>query len=353
MNYYKPSTQISETNKLRERAVLGGYYCGYDALHEIFQAKPGYPLFVAGAPHSGKTEFIMQLLINWSKAYGWRHFVYFGESGTGAEIIAELAHKYIGKPYRKMKLVNGKVIEDPFAMSEAERVTAEAFIDEHFVILDLESEKATKHSLTLDEFYQEKRAAQDELGVTFNTSVADPYNDFDMDLSTHGGREDLFLKDVLRNVRIESKRTNCIDILINHVASLPPQKIEEKWFSPPAMPNQWAGGQTWHRRAFTMLLVYRPPEGLESPVTGLKYTENQTQIINQKAKPKGSGKLGVADLFYDWKSGGFYEKKYNKDLQAFEAEKETTRIKSKAIPAALLEPEKLTQSETLAAEPPF
>ena len=339
MNYYKPSTQAQEANKLRERAVLGGYYCGYESLDKIYQAKPGYPLFIAGAPHSGKTELVQQLLINWSIAYGWKHFVYFGESGSGAEVIAELAFKYIGKPYRKMKLVDGEAVVDPYAMNESERVSAEAFIDEHFVILDLEGDKATQTSLTLEQFYQEKHKAQQEYGITFNTSVGDPYNDFDMDLQKHGGREDLYLKDALRNVRIESKKNNSIDILLNHVASLPPQKSQSgKWFSPPAMPNQWAGGQTWHRRAFTMLLVYRPPEGEESPVTGLLYASNQTQVINQKAKPKGSGSLGVADLYFDWKTNNFMEQGFGDEHGPFELKKEAVRVKANAVPQSLLEP---------------
>ncbi len=62
--------------------------------------KKGYPLFVAGNPGSGKTEFIFEILINTSIMYGWKHFIYCGEGGNIEHIYNELLFKYLQKPYK-------------------------------------------------------------------------------------------------------------------------------------------------------------------------------------------------------------------------------------------------------------
>ena len=74
---------------------------------------------------------------------------------------------------------------------------------------------------------------------------------------------------------------------------------------PPALPNEWAGGRTWWRRAFTMLLVYRPPKSLTNE-DGQPVEPNEAWIINQKSKPKGTGKIGRVSIFWDWKKNGYY-----------------------------------------------
>ena len=74
---------------------------------------------------------------------------------------------------------------------------------------------------------------------------------------------------------------------------------------PPALPNEWAGGRTWWRRAFLMLLVYRPPVFLTDSL-GNNFADNETHVYCQKAKPKGIAKLGMKSIFYDWKTNRYY-----------------------------------------------
>lgn len=87
-------------------------------------------------------------------------------------------------------------------------------------------------------------------------------------------------------------------------------------FAPPALKNEMNGGVAWSRRAFTVLLVYRPPSNDQ-----LKFGKHlvttgpaESWIICQKAKPKDVAQLGRAILYYDQGSGRFYERKDPTDL---------------------------------------
>lgn len=298
--------------EFREKSIERGLFPGFDDLYDIFSLKPGYPLFIAGSPFSGKTEFALELQISATEQYGWKHFMALGETGKMEEQIAELSHKIVGKPYRK----KSKDQPDYFAMTEAEVVYAHMVIDEHFVFVDFEGEESSITSTSLLNFYKMADEAEKEYGIKFNTTLFDPFNDADENLEDYGGREDKYLKDVLRICRIDARKNNRINILVNHIADVKfmiDEKTKRRYY-PPAMPNEWAGGRTWHRRAFTMLLVYRPP-AFRCNEHGEPYRENETIIYNQKAKPKGSGKIGHCSLFWNWKKNRFYES-FNDEIYA-------------------------------------
>jgi len=302
--YFRAFDRFDQVSELREQSVTRGYFPGFDCLYEIFSLKPGYPLFIAGSPFSGKTEFALELAILTAELYGWKHFVNLGETGNVDEQIAEIAHKYIGKPFR----IKTKNELNNFAMNDTEKTRAIHFINEHFVFCDLENSESKINSLSIKQFYDLADEAERELEIKFNTTIFDPFNDAEENLNDYGGREDKYLKEVLKESRISSKKNNRIDILVNHIADIKPivEKGTGKRYTPPALPTEWAGGRTWHRRAFTMLLVYRPPTWLKNEY-GEPYKENETVIYNQKAKPKGTGKIGNCSLFFDWKKNRFYE----------------------------------------------
>ena len=292
MGYHKAENKGSELQTLRDTGWAKGETTGFAPMDEAFTLLKGYPIFVAGAPHSGKTELIIEKLLNTSVINNWKHFVYLGENGEVEEIIADLCYKYIGKPF---KVATG------YAMSDAERVTAEYFINEHFVFLDDEKD------LTLKEFYDEVTSAEDELGIKFDTTLFDPFNDAIDESATMGGTHH-WLNRELKMVRKVSKANKRIDILINHIADVPTtvDKDTGQAYLRAALPNEWNGGRTWWRRGFLMLLVYRPPAWLKDE-NGIEYGENVSLVIVQKAKPKGIATYGAtARLYWDWKHNRYY-----------------------------------------------
>jgi len=286
MKYFKLNNKINELKAFSEHGHKDIKSSGLSALDSIFMLKKGYPLFIGGAPYSGKTEFCFEVLVNTSILYGWKHFIYCGEGGNVEHIYAELLHKYLQKPYQ---------FADP-----KDQLNAEYFISEHFIIANHDND------FTISEFYETVAEAEKEYNIKFDTTVFDPFNDIKEELEKFGGREDKFLADVLKQVRISSKANNRIDIVLNHIADVRAQITPEGVrYLPAALANEWAGGRTWWRRAFTMILVYRAPICLKDP-QGMPFAENETHIIIQKSKPKGIGRTGKASIFWDWKKNRYY-----------------------------------------------
>jgi hypothetical protein len=320
MKYFRLENKLSDLKTFSEHGHKDIKSSGLSVLDSIFMLKKGYPIFIGGAPYSGKTEFAFEVLINTSILYGWKHFIYCGEGGNIEHIYAELLHKYLNKPYKYAE--------------EKDKVSAEYFISEHFIIANHDND------FTISEFYDTVIEAEKEYGIKFDTTMFDPFNDIKEELEKFNGREDKFLADVLKQVRISSKVNNRIDILLNHIADVRAQQTQEGIrYLPAALPNEWAGGRTWWRRAFTMILVYRAPVCLKD-VQGMPYAENETHIIVQKSKPKGIGKTGKASIFWDWKKNRYYCYEGNQQLYSCE----TIESINKDIKSVLSPSKDFTQS---------
>lgn len=292
--YFKLTDVSVELFELRDKGVEKGESCGLVALDEYFTLKKGFPLFIAGAPFSGKTEFALEILLNASILYGWKHFIYVGEGGDVQNIFGELIHKHAQQPYIKTS---------PYAIDDTQFLHSQMFILKHFVVANHDRE------FTVGEFYASVAEAEQEYGWKFDTTLFDPFNDIKEEVEGFGGREDKYLASALKTVRVDAKKNNRINILVNHIADVRAVQDQStgRRYMPPALPNEWAGGRTWWRRAFTMLLVYRPPTFLNDE-NGAPYLDNETHIHVQKSKPKGIGRVTKTpvSIFFDWKKNRYY-----------------------------------------------
>lgn len=289
--YFRLMDVATDVIELRINGIERGKDCGIYSLNEFFSLKKGFPLFVAGAPFSGKTEFVLDVLLNTSLLYGWKHFIYVGEGGDVQNVFGELIHKHAEKPFVK---------ENPYSSDDKQFSESMAFIQKHFVIANHDKE------FTVSDFYATVLEAEEELKIKFDTTLFDPFNDIKDETEVFGGREDKYLASALKMVRIDAKRHGRINILVNHIADVKMITDREgRRFMPPAAPNEWAGGRTWWRRAFTMILVYRPPFWMKDDA-GMPYAENESHIYIQKSKPKGIGKVGMGKIFWDWKKNRYY-----------------------------------------------
>ena len=270
MEYFKIENKINELKHFAEHGLTDLKSTGIVALDEYFMIKKGYPLFIAGNPGAGKTEFTFEILMNTSILYGWKHFIYCGEGGNIEHIFYELIHKYLEKPYKYA--------------TEVDKAKAEYFISEHFIIANHDSD------YTISEFYDLVAKTEKELNIKFDTTVFDPFNDIKDEVELFGGREDKYLAYALKTARISSKKHNRTDILVNHVADVPTKNDLKtgKTYLPPAQPTQWAGGRTWWRRAFVMILIYKPYSWREDE-NGIPYEDNEGHIINYSAGMTGDG----------------------------------------------------------------
>ena len=290
---------LTRLNSIRDELIKGrdnytprGQYCGFDGLFELFSLKRGYPLFIGGDAHSGKTEFALELLVSASELYGWKHFCYFGETGSDRDIFAELCTKYIGKPFYK------KSRDDKFAMTDQECEIAMTWVNEHFYLMPSTS------TFTIEKFYENVDNVENQLGISFQTTIIDPIGD------CVGWKYELeYLNQKYINVRRSSAKYNRMDIIVNHIGET--QKIQEKGGTRraklPAIPDEWAGGKANYRAGFQMLLYYRPVEWMADE-NGIPPEKNEAWVFCQKSKPKGVGKVGMTKIYWDWQKSRFYEK---------------------------------------------
>jgi hypothetical protein len=300
MDYYKLDRKISEVKKVAETGLRDVMSTGIVSLDGFLGLKKGFPLFIAGAPGHSKTGFLLEVLMNTSILYKWKHFIYCGEGGSVEEVYLELLHKYIGKPYKYA--------------DEKDKVSAEYFISEHFVVCNHDKD------FTFNEFYNAVESCEKENNIKFDTTSFDPFNDFNDDIT-----DQTYLSKVLKQVRVSSKKNNRIDILVNHAA-----KVNAVWdaekihrYKPVALSDEWAGGQIWERRGFTMVLVYKPPIFLKDD-NGMPVEENEIHIHIQKAKPNKVSKIGMCKIYWDWQKNRNYSYKDGQKLYSCET-KETIK----------------------------
>jgi len=329
--FYRVSEIRKSVCDLYERGIQKGNYVGFECLKDLYSVKLGYTTYVVGAPYSGKTEFMYEILINLSLFYGWKHALFSPESGSKEEIVAELCHKYIEKPFY-----------GEYRMTEMERYKAEAWLDEYFFIIDPDDK-----DLAIPEFYKLVDEIENKYGVTIQTTVGDPFNEFKHNFSKDEGRQDLYIERILGDVRKNAKAKNRHNFIVTHCRDQKPITHDGVTYFPPPTARDYAGGQAWFRKGMAMVCIYRPPAGLNDE-NGQPYENNETQVIIQKSKPKGIGRNGIAKLFWDWKRSRYYEKYAGLDCYAMEEEK--AKETKDLVPKIEYNPDKYIQSET---EMPF
>jgi len=274
----------TELNDLRVKGFQRGLNIGWDWDLLPLTIKLGSTTFMGAAPVSGKTELIKEIQINLSCLHGLNHVIYTPETGNTAEIYAELCHAYIGKAY--LKGFN--------EMSESERISAEMFIDQHFIIVDPLDEDLTIHG-----FYKLVDQIERDTGKTIHTTLIDPWNELSEEyLPQDLGREDKYLSRILKDVGKNARAKNRHNFIITHVRDQPQITVGEIRYYPPAHAREFAGGQVWFRKGLLMLIPWRPPLGL-SDDNHIPYKENELHLKIAKSKPKGVSQNGTYKLFFD------------------------------------------------------
>jgi hypothetical protein len=281
---------------VRQQVDVKGKSIGWDWDMLPYTIKEGTTTYIGAAPASGKTELWFEFLINLSCLHGWNHVVFSPETGSSAEIFSELCYKYIGKPY-----VQGKN-----SMTNGEQVSAEMFINEHFIVIDPIDE-----DLTITKFYQLVDEIERKEGIKIHTTTIDPWNELTEEfIPADLGREDKYLSRILGLVRKNARKTGRHNCVINHVRDQPMVSAKTiagtdiSYFPMPSA-RDFAGGQVWFRKGLSVLIPWRPPYGL-GDADGVGAEKNEVHLKVAKSKPKGVSKNGVYKMFLDIERYQYY-----------------------------------------------
>lgn len=280
---------------MRQTGIPVGDATGFKSLDEIFTIKQGSFTFVLAAPHHGKSELCFELAFNQAVEFGKKSLIYSPETGSVEDIYAEFIHKYTGKPFFKSL---------PGSVDDKEYYAALGFIDEMFSVVDSDDQAFSFQELT-------KMVTDEEI------IISDPYNELKHDMSAYGSRQDLYIEDLMGEIRRYCKKNkkHCIQTL--HPASQQLITVDGISYYPMPLARGAAGGQALLRKAMTWINMWRPPQGLNNPL-GMPYLENEVLIMVEKAKPKGVAKRGQISLYFDWKRNRYYEKIDNENKYAFD-----------------------------------
>ena len=325
-------------NEVKEHHLNGqtrGCDTGFKCLDELLSFRKGYTTYFLGFPGHGKTEIHLEILMNLSTKYKWRHAIMSPEIGGVSDVIGELVSKYLHKPFFKSA--------GHYAAKEVEVDNAMNSLDDYFFVIDSDS-----NDFTIDSFYEHCKQIETDHHIKLDTTSIDPWNDLSEDLSKFGGREDKYLAHALKKVRQSAKVNDWHNMIITHARDTEPimlSDVEGNKVSNDPVPGlgSFAGGMVWGRRAFNVVGVWRPSEpGLINPKTKNQFADDEAIIKIIKAKPKNSATRGSCSLYFDKHKNRYYEKnlfKPGERFYAFELEKvKIDAVESPKIDLITLEP---------------
>lgn len=299
-----------EIESIIQKPDQRGELTGFKNLDAIYSVKQGSFTIILGAPGHGKTELIFEVCMNQTQRYGKRHLIYSPETGSVAEIILELAHKYTGKPLYKSSYYTD-------CCTPMERENALLWVDHYFVFEDADQEARSFEELCEDLKKEEKDSKR-----KIDTIMAEPYNELRHDMSGYGTRQDLYIETFMADVRRFCKKENKHVFLSFHPGTQTMITAKDGRYSYYPMPKarEAAGGQAALRKAMTWINIWRPPKTAKND-HGQPYQENEVVIMVEKAKPKGVSFKGKTSMFFDWAKNRYYEDINFGKCYAFEHEK--------------------------------
>jgi hypothetical protein len=277
---------FNDVVKYAKQGALRGQYLGFPSIEEYYtMSLPGVTDWT-GFPRSGKTQVLMEFLLNTSEFYGWKHLVYFPDVGNAVEIIADLIHKRTGKTFDKRYKNHVTEMEISIEMT---------WVLEHFKILTKNDLKA---KLTPYEFWDLSVKLKNEEGL--HTASIDAWKDMRHD-TTAFGRDDKYLEDVLsyRNAMAEKHKLH-FHTIIHPTRTDKDASGNRK----PPTPYDLKGGTEWFNNGKNMVTVHR--EG----------SDNGVKLFWNKIKPRSIGKTGVTEIKFDLERFRYYEEDMGNKLFA-------------------------------------
>lgn len=265
-----PTQMLGPLTEYANKGALQGKYLGFPNIHKHYSmALPGVTDWT-GKPDSGKTQLLMESLLVTSEYYGWKHLVYFPDVGNAEEVLADLVHKVVGKPFEK------KYSE---RINEFEIATGLTWVCEHFKIL---TKKDLKAKLTPYQFWDLAVKIKQEEGL--QTASIDSWKDMKHDITSFG-RDDKYLEDVLsyRNSIADANNLHLHTVI--HPTRTEKDKNGDR--TPPG-PYDLKGGSEWYNNGRSMITVHRPTD-----------RANIAEVYFNKIKPRSIGCKGNIELNFD------------------------------------------------------
>jgi hypothetical protein len=294
--------------KYREKGALRGVYLGFPYLHQNYtMSLPGVTDWT-GFPASGKSEILLEMLLNTSEYHGWRHLLFVPDVGEKNEVLGILIHKRTGKTFDKR-------FENVNYISENEVRNNLQWILHHFQIIVQTDLKA---KMTPYQFWDYAAMLKVHFKGDLHTATIDSWKDMRHNIAPDGtsfNRDDKYLEDVLsyRNSMAEHHKMHF------HTVIHPVKTEADKDGNRKApTPYDLKGGSEWYNNGKCMITVHR--------ISG---SANEVEVIVTKAKPKSVAKVGKVTMYFNLSKNKFYY--IDENNNSVYSSKEVTEIKAVTI----------------------
>jgi hypothetical protein len=266
---------------LQKHGQKRGYLVGFPSLDRLYSVKEGTTTIIYGYPTSGKSQFLIQVLISLA-SQGKKSMIMTPETGTAAEIYAELIHCITGKTFRQSQ---------NYSITEAELYNVIPFIKDYFKVIDVE-EKAPN----IEEFTELTKEGIKDYGIF--ASCFDNWNDLSHRFDT---REDLYIEAAIPTLNRLARKEQIHIFGVWHAKSPIIEKGEK--FPKAPTPFDIKGGSAIYSKAMNLIGIHRD---YEEHAEGYRQT-NTAQVIVSKVKPKVVGEKGNCKLDFDVWANCYYE----------------------------------------------
>jgi len=269
--YDNNQTAQNELLSLRRTGGEAGYYVGFDCIDPYYTMKLGESTDWTGHPTSGKTELLLEFVINTADFYGWKWALHMPDVGTPVELLSDLMHKKTGRTFDKK--YQNKITEDDIYKECP-------YLLEHFKIVTPEK----GYRPTPLDFYQLVRDMDVQGGVI------DSWKDMK---HFYQGMLNEYLAEVLteRNHIMASSKKHMHQVM--HPKS---QNRDKNGKFPPPTAYDISGGAAPYDSGRAMIGVHR--ESIDT---------NIADVYFLKAKPRIIGKKGMCSIMFDKTKSRYYE----------------------------------------------
>lgn len=255
-----------------------GESTGWECLDKYYTVRTGEWTVVTGVPNSGKSNVVDALAVNMAKANGWKFAVFSPENQPIEDHISRMVEKYAGMPFDRGPSMR---------IDQRNLELSEQFLHDHFYWILPDDEEPW----TVNTVLAKAKTVITRYGV--NGVIIDPWNELEHEF----GKDETETQYISRSLSDIRKFARNMGVHVWVVAH--PTKLQKKSDGTYPVPTLYdiAGSAHWRNKADNGLVVVRHFDDDSKPI----------DVHTQKIRFREIGRLGMAQLHFDPKSGHYHE----------------------------------------------
>jgi len=265
---------VRGVDSLYEYGLERGERTSWDNVDAIYTVRLGEITIVTGIPSHGKSEWLDSLLVNLVNRLGWRFTLFSPENFPVQLHGTKLIQKFLRETFDK-RWIDGETKEH-----------GKAWLIEHFTFLD-----PCEDDLTLDCLLDLTRISVMRRGI--KGLILDPWNEIEHKRQA-GMSETEYVSESLTKIRRFARKYKIHVWIVAHPTKL---RKNDNGEYPVPTPYDISGSAHWRNKADNCIAVWRNVTNENSAV----------EVHVQKVRFRTVGKAGMAELFYDVRSGTYSE----------------------------------------------